>query len=179
MMNYNMFGNYSFGRTPQQLQQEYSNLMQQYQNLYGANNQQNQSLNISSNIPSTNGTYTKVSSYNEVENFPTSTDGTATLFFDFEHGVFWSKKFVNGQHTIQAFTFRPLNQNADAQKTETNIVKEVAREQTEMVTEPSKEDIYYNELSERLEKLETKVSKLSNTQSRSNKSRIIKDEVLI
>ena len=54
------------------------------------------SMNISSNIPCTNGTYTKVTSYNDVENTPTPTDGTATLFFDFEHGVFWSKKFVNG-----------------------------------------------------------------------------------
>lgn len=185
-MNYNLYNPYNIipTKTPQQLQNEYSNLLQQYQGMYnnlnGINNQNNiPNSTPSVNVPSTNGTYTKVSSYNEVENYPTPTDGTATLFFDFEHGVFWSKKFSNGQHIIQSFAFRPLNQNGDItkQEVETKSNKEEVAEVTEIAPETPKQDYKYNELVERLEKLENKFLRLNS--SKQNKSRIVKDEVLL
>lgn len=55
------------------------------------------------------GTWLQVRDYKEVENYPVPTDGTPTLFFDFEHGMFYSKKFANGQCCIQDFYFGPTS----------------------------------------------------------------------
>lgn len=170
-MNYGYSYNPIPMKTPQQLQQEYSNLMQQYQTIYNTqfpnpniNNIQTNNMGQQSSSPCVSGSYTKVSGYSEVENAPTPTDGTATLFFDFEHGVFWSKKFANGQHTIQSFAFRPLNQNGDiTPKEEPVLVKEEVKE-----TIPTP-NINLDDLYERLDKLENKISKITTNKQTLNK----------
>lgn len=177
MAGYGM-GNYGYGynnipmKSPQQLQQEYSNLMQQYQNIYNTQYQNNmpiQSPNSGqvSSSPSISGSYTKVSNYSEVENAPTPTDGTANLFFDFEHGVFWSKKFANGQHTIQSFTFRPLNQNGDVTPSKESEQAPV-KEDNNIIQEPVFKEIDLSGVYERLDKIENKLSKLGTTKNTSS-----------
>ena len=111
-------------KTPEQINQEYNQIMQQYQNMYrninpvmqlnnGFNNNYN---NVVTSQPavSVSGDYKIIEKYAEVENTPTSLDGTASLFFDFDNMVFWSKKFVNGQHAVQAYKFMPINNNTES-----------------------------------------------------------------
>ena len=118
MMTY-PYNNFNMGmKTPEQLAQEYNNLMQNYQNIYNAN-QMLQKTNIApamnapamptNQVVSNTGDYKTVEKFADVETSPTRLDGTATLFFDFNNMVFWSKKFINGQHTIQAYKFCPIN----------------------------------------------------------------------
>jgi len=79
---------------------QYNQYMQQMQQQ--APPQQN------TNGKSMSGAYFSVSNYSEVEQSSTPIDGTASLFFDFSNGTFWSKKFVNGRHEIQAYYFKPI-----------------------------------------------------------------------
>lgn len=94
--------------------------MQQYQNMYrninpaiSPNNNFNNYTPTNQTAVSVSGDYKIIEKYAEVENTPTRLDGTATLFFDFDNMVFWSKKFVNGQHAIQSYKFLPINNNTD------------------------------------------------------------------
>lgn len=59
------------------------------------------------------GSWSSIGDFKEVENAPVPFNGTPILFFDFQHGVFYSKKFVNGQCSIQPFGFAPLNSVAE------------------------------------------------------------------
>lgn len=121
MMNYN--NPYAGGqpKSPQQLQAELmAALNGQYAPMYNAYQQQNVQSPIP-NQPCTSGMYDKVTTYQDVENYPTPTNGTAVLLFNYEQGVFYSKKFVNGQSVIQPFTFMPLNSSSS---TETQVNEE-------------------------------------------------------
>lgn len=99
-------------KTPQQLQQDIAQEMARYNQLYGMQNQIVAQQN--------GGRYIYVSSYDEVLNAPTSPDGQATLFVCFEKGLMWSKKFQQGQHFIQAFSFAPLNNFGEPQSQQTD-----------------------------------------------------------
>lgn len=150
-MAFNNFGymNPTQPKTPQQLQIELSNMLQgQYAPVYNAYQQQQMQSPIM-NKPSTSGIYDKISSYQDVENYPTPTDGTAVLLFNYESGVFYSKKFVNGQSTIQTFTFMPLNSNS---------VEDVKIEPKQSDSDKNTPD-YINTLLDRIEALERKISK--------------------
>lgn len=103
-------------KPPEQMQQEINQLMGQYQNMFGQAGQPTSKPQAVGE----RGEFVKVSSFEEVEEYPTRLDGTATLFFDFKNRVFWSKKFSNGGHSIQAFKFEPVN-NAEPLKTEEEI----------------------------------------------------------
>lgn len=94
-------------KSPEQMQQEINQLMGQYQNMFNQAAQPTQSTKPQA--VGERGEFVKVSDFNEVEDAPTRLDGTATLFFDFKNRVFWSKKFSNGGHSIQAFKFEPVN----------------------------------------------------------------------
>ena len=116
-------------KTPEQLAQEYQQIMQNYQNLYrnlnpnmSMNPMQNNFQSPASQSVSTNGDYRAVKNFSEVEQAPTRLDGTASLFFDFDNMVFWSKKFINGQHMIQPYKFMALNND--------NVPEEPAKEST-------------------------------------------------
>ena len=127
MYNYSPYG--MSMKTPEQLNQEYAQLMQQYQNMYRAVNMQGppqmQMQNLSNqSAVSTSGDYKIVEKYADVENTPTRLDGTASLFFDFTNMVFWSKKFINGQHAIQAYKFMPINTTGDNPENKSEPVKQ-------------------------------------------------------
>lgn len=92
-------------KSPEQMQQEINQLMGQYQNMFGQVQQPAKPQSMGER-----GEFVKVSDFSsEVEDAPTRLDGTPTLFFDFSNRVFWSKKFSNGGHSIQAFKFEPVN----------------------------------------------------------------------
>lgn len=94
------------------------------------------------------GSFMQVHDFKEVENTPVPTNGTPVLFFNFEQGLFWSKKCINGQCCIQDFCFAPLNK----EQSSSNLKAE------------EKETIEHDALSlmlDRLEVLEKKVESLS------------------
>lgn len=104
-------------KPPQQMQDEINSLMAQYQAMYNGGQPQQQQK---ATAVGERGEFVKVSGIDEVEEAPTRLDGTATLFFDFKNRVFWSKKYSNGGHTIQAFRFEPIN-TSEPQKQEEEI----------------------------------------------------------
>ena len=159
-MAYNPYAAMGFpAKTPEQLAQEYNSLLTNYQNVYrnmqpmAAVPSQTPNVNAVSNA----GDYRLVNKYDEVINTPTRLDGTASLFFDFDNMVFWSKKFVNGQHTIQAYKFMPINNSP---------------EQTDTVENKS-DDSKSNELDilstivDRLDKLEQRIPMNTRTRKQS------------
>lgn len=149
-----MYGNPYMGgmqqpKTPQQLQAELAAMLQgQYAPIYNAYQQNVQSP--ISNQPCTSGMYDKVSNYQEVENYPTPTNGTAVLLFNYEQGIFYSKKFVNGQSVIQPFTFIPLNSNNNNDNIQPEEVKQTTEEKILIALE---------NLTDRVAKLETAKTK--------------------
>ena len=91
-------------RVNQQMQQ-LQQLQAQYQQM-GMGQQPTPNNNVAM---SNRGTYVYVNDYQEVVNYPTPADGNAVLFFNLDKGILWSKKFVNGANSIQAFAISPLN----------------------------------------------------------------------
>lgn len=149
-MNYNPYAN-PYGmqqKSPQQMQEEYQALMAQYTNMF--NQQQPQQNKQQNPAVSEKGQFVKVANFEEVSEYPTSLDGTATLFFDFKNKVFWSKKFLNGGHSIQAFTFQPVNSTENTKSKddeEIDYTKEL-----ENIKDPT---------TERLDKLEKMIESLA------------------
>ena len=91
--NYNQF-------SPQYFQQQFDNAMNQYKNVY--NQQMNTTTNGNSGFV---GQY--VNSYDEVEKAQVPMNGMPTMFVG--DGIFWIKKFVNGQPYISAYKFESIN----------------------------------------------------------------------
>ena len=85
--------------SPQYFQQQFDSQMQQYTNLY------NQNRPIQPTNAGFVGQY--VSSYEEVEKGQVNMNGIPTMYV--ANGVFWVKKFVNGQAYINAYRFEPMN----------------------------------------------------------------------
>ena len=96
--------NYSNQFNPQYFQQQFDTQMQQYTNLY------NQNRTMTGFV----GQY--VNSYEEVEKGQVSMNGMPTMYV--ADGVFWIKKFVNGQAYINAYKFEPINNTGEPQKQE-------------------------------------------------------------
>ena len=94
-MNNNYFNGY---QNPQYYQNQFDNVMNQYKNIYN----QTQIPNVQNGFV---GQY--VSTYEEVEKAQVSMNGTPTMFV--ADGVFWIKKFVNGQPYISAYKFEAIN----------------------------------------------------------------------
>lgn len=141
-----MYNNYGM-RSPEQIQAEYNQIMNNYRNIYDRASQlQGLNYNLPQNIPAptiqNGGDYRYVNSYEDVVNASTRLDGTATLFVNFANGIIWSKKFVNGTHEIQTFKFYPLVNT----ETKENEQKD---EQVLQVGKTELDDIYA-----RLDKLE-------------------------
>ena len=124
-----MYNNYGYNPY---VQPNYDRVDAQIRQLQELKNQmEQQNYNYSSQQPQTNvamsnrGTYVYVQDYQEVVNYPTPADGNAVLFFNLDNGILWSKKFVNGSNSIQAFTIAPLNSvgndNAEAKPKNDNI----------------------------------------------------------
>ena len=105
MNNYNQF-------SPQYFQQQWDSQMQQYNNLYNQNR----------GTPTTGFVGQYVSSYEEVEKGQVNMNGIPTMYV--ANGVFWIKKFVNGQAYINAYKFEPMNNIGEPQTNNTNKEKE-------------------------------------------------------
>lgn len=102
MNNYQQF-------SPQYFQQQFESQMQQYNTLYNQNR----------NIPMGTGFVGQyVNSYDEVEKAQVNINGMPTMFV--ANGVFWIKKFVNGQPYISAYRFEPMNNVGEPQQQQQN-----------------------------------------------------------
>lgn len=148
--NYNQF-------SPQYFQQQFDNAMNQYKNVY--NQQMNTTTNGNSGFV---GQY--VNSYDEVEKAQVPMNGMPTMFVG--DGIFWIKKFVNGQPYISAYKFESINnvgqpQNDNRQSNQTNSEPDIKTYLQAM-------EKGINNLNDRLEKLEKEnkngVYKQSNNQ---------------
>ena len=100
MNNYQQF-------SPQYFQQQFDSQMQTYNNLYN----QNRNM-VNGNANGFVGQY--VSSYEEVEKGQVNMNGIPTMYV--ANGVFWIKKFVNGQAYINAYRFEPMNNSGEPQQ---------------------------------------------------------------
>ena len=134
--NYNQF-------SPQYFQQQFDNAMNQYTNVY--NQQMSTTTNGNSGFV---GQY--VNSYDEVEKAQVPMNGMPTMFVG--DGIFWIKKFVNGQPYISAYKFESINnvgqpQNDNQQSNPTNSEPDIKTYLQAM-------EKGINNLNDRLEKLE-------------------------
>lgn len=134
--NYNQF-------SPQYFQQQFDNAMNQYKNVY--NQQMNTTTNGNSGFV---GQY--VNSYDEVEKAQVPMNGMPTMFVG--DGIFWIKKFVNGQPYISAYKFESINnvgqpQNDNQQSNQNNSEPDIKTYLQAM-------EKGINNLNDRLEKLE-------------------------
>lgn len=114
--------------SPQYFQQQFDSQMQQYNNLYN----QNRNLNVATGFV---GQY--VSSYDEVEKGQVSMNGIPTMYV--ADGIFWIKKFVNGQAYINAYKFEPMNNLGEPQQqnnqTEINTIFEALNQSLDKINE--------------------------------------------
>lgn len=132
-----MIPNYNPQFNPQYFQQQFDQAMNQYKNMY----------NQSTNYNNTGFVGQYVNSYDEVEKAQVPMNGTPTMFVG--DGVFWIKKFVNGQPYISAYKFEGINnvgQPVEQQNNQNNN-NDIA-----VVLKAMEESI--NTLNERLEKIE-------------------------
>lgn len=129
-----------------QLYQQYQQLQQN--NPYNPNTQPNNAVN-------NRGDYITVKDYQQVETTPARTDGVATLFFDFDNKIFYSKKLLNGKPSIQTFTFDFLNGSSP------NDTKPMEPESanTEDSVQPNYNEVL-TELINRFDKMERKIKKI-------------------
>ncbi len=90
---------------PQYFQNQFDNAMSQYKMIYNQNFQ-------------TGFVGQYVNGYDEVEKAQVSMNGIPTMFVG--NGVFWIKKFVNGQPYISAYKFEPINNVGEPKKEQEN-----------------------------------------------------------
>jgi hypothetical protein len=99
-----------FQTSPQYYQSQFDNVMNQYKNIYNQ-----------TQIPNTQNGFVGqyVTTYEEVEKAQVSMSGIPTMFV--ADGVFWIKKFVNGQPYISAFKFEPINNVGEPKQQEQGV----------------------------------------------------------
>lgn len=127
-MNNNYFNPYAMGGqyTPNvnQSLNQLQNLLGQYQNMQQSN-YRNQQVAMSNQ-----GRWLYVNDYNDVLTYPTPQDGSAYLFVNLDKGLLWSKKFVDGQNSIQAFSIQPFNNIGELPQKE--VEKEMPKEDNDL-----------------------------------------------
>ena len=109
-MNYNPYinpyanSNYLYSKTPQQLRDEIDNSMKEYTNLY---NQNQQFYPQPSSQPDIfNWKYTE-NGEEEIKSLQVPVNGNPFILIG--NGIFWVKKFKNGQTYVNAYSFSALN----------------------------------------------------------------------
>ena len=107
-MNNSLYGGVGF-QNPQYYQNQFDSVMNQYKNMYS----QVQMPNAQNGFI---GQY--INTYEEVEKAQVSMNGTPTMFVG--NGVFWIKKFVNGQPYISAYKFEAINNVGEPKTQETS-----------------------------------------------------------
>lgn len=143
-----------FGQPPKTPEQVYNDYMQMQKS--------NPAIN-------SRGVFVEVKDFKEVEMYPVSTDGTPTLFFNFDQMIFWSKKFVNGKNAIQTFYFAPLNGVQEATETPS--------ETPDTPTEPKNTDGVLEAVLDKLEKLGKDVSSLKKKVNAKPKKEAVSDGI--
>lgn len=99
-----------FQTSPQYYQSQFDNVMNQYKNIY---NQTQMPITQNGFV----GQY--VTTYEEVEKAQVSMSGIPTMFV--ADGVFWIKKFVNGQPYISAYKFEAINNVGEPKQQEQGV----------------------------------------------------------
>lgn len=116
MFNPGMGNRCGMMKSPEQIQQEMNQLIQQYNNMY--QNMNNRPMTEPAQIVNDTfanrrrGEYSEVHDPSEVEQASVPMDGTPRLFFDFKNKRFWAKKYENGQTYITPYSFGSLMQNS-------------------------------------------------------------------
>lgn len=95
-------------KTPQQYQQELDQMQKRYTQQY------NSIMNPVGNVNSYGWKYQE--SENEIDNLQVPANGTPYMLVG--NGIFYIKKFVNGQSYISAYSFQPINNMGEPQKAE-------------------------------------------------------------
>lgn len=139
-----------------QLYQQYKNILNSLQNNMCPQPNQQRQQNAQSANPAMGqrGMFIQVNDYKDVENYPVSPDGTPTLFFDYQHGFFWSKKLLNGQTVVQDFVFAPRSGMTQSETADTSL-------DDLPVDEDKAQGVDMNAILEQLEILSKKVDALS------------------
>ena len=105
-MNNSLYGAYP---NPQYYQNQFDNVMNQYKNMYNQ---------VQAPAPQNGFVGQYINNYEEVEKAQVSMNGTPTMFVG--NGVFWIKKFVNGQPYISAYKFEAINNVGEPKTQETS-----------------------------------------------------------
>ena len=134
--NYNQF-------SPLYFQQQFDQAMNQYKNIY--NQQINNNVNGNTGFV---GQY--VNSYDEVEKAQVPMNGMPTMFVG--DGIFWIKKFVNGQPYISAYKFESINNVGQAPNNQQTNQKN--NDDLDIKTYLQALEKSVNNLNDRLEKVE-------------------------
>ena len=137
MNNYNQY-------SPQYYQQQFDSQLQQYNALYNQNK----------NITTTGFVGQYVNSYEEVEKGQVNINGIPTMYV--ANGVFWIKKFVNGQAYINAYKFEPMNNIGEPQTNNTNNTNNINSIESNAI---------FESISQSLEKINERLSALENKES--------------
>ena len=149
-----MIPNYNPQFNPQYFQQQFDQAMNQYKNIYNQASTYN-----TNNANGFIGQY--VNSYDEVEKAQVPMNGTPTMFVG--DGVFWIKKFVNGQPYISAYKFEGINnvgQPVEQQNNQSNNDNDIA-----VILQALEKSV--NNLNDRLEKIERRTQNGVREQSNS------------
>lgn len=97
-------------KTPQQFQDELNAMQQQYSQRY------NQFMaNSNASVPNTYS-WKYQESENEIESLQVPANGSPFMLVG--NGIFYIKKFVNGQPYISAYSFQPINNIGEPKKEE-------------------------------------------------------------
>ncbi len=156
---FNPMGRCGGMKSPEQMQQEMAQMMNQYNEMYQrmsgwSPNSPNQVIDDTF-AKRRRGEYAEVHDPSEVEKASVPMDGTPRLFFDFKNGRFWAKKYENGQNYVTPYSFSSLMQTtADAavapSEPAVDYTKELATQ-----NEPEK-----NTDDERLDRLEAMMAQM-------------------
>lgn len=114
-MNYNPYINNPYGnnyfpysKTPQQLREEIDNSMKEYTNLYNQNQQFYPQPQMSPDV--FNWKYTD-NGEEEIKTLQVPVNGNPFILIG--NGIFWVKKFKNGQTYVNAYSFSALNNTGE------------------------------------------------------------------
>lgn len=111
-----------YPKTPEQIQNEMQASLDQYQNMFQSYQMTQPQVRQQSRR---GGEYYEVVDVHDMEEAPTRLDGTPALFFDFKNRVFWSKKYVNGAHSIQTYRFEPILSSSEVAEEPRDYTKEL------------------------------------------------------
>lgn len=156
-----MYNQFNTMKTPQQMQNEFGQLMRQYQSMYESMTQphvmdpQCSRFDNGNAIPANRrrGEFIEVLGPKEVEEAAVRMDGTPTLFINFKAGMFWAKKYQNGAARVTPYTFAPMSDSGNFSSESQDSIPDYTKELAVDEPEPDPMDT-------RLTKLETMMARM-------------------